>query len=667
MDLNDNPFYLLKAKTTDDKRKLLKLSEEALLNNDSSKINSARLVLSSPKRRIFAECSWFLGEDNKNLNRILESIKNINIKKIDFDLTNLSAANFFAYSILNSDLHEDGLFLIKNLIIFFDFIDSKKVLEAINQDRKISNIKLVNEAKDLNEELNNLRRFYISTINKFFDKLTISEYSNFFSNIIYDLYSDSKYEYNLLPELVDRYELNAKQIIDEGEVKISMQIDAIEKYISPKFYKGSLSLSLMTDKLIKSIDEWVRYVKPIQINFEQRGLVHSQSRNLAVVLRTLVGNISDLDIDLSLEISIDLKRLFIEVSEIKDLISQDINALTIAGAKIKVKKTKFKNKKIKEKTESKSKSKTQSKSLKKKYKNFSEVRKNNKNKKDRKNIYTIFNEFKSFLKSEKTYLIKLFLGISIVFLTIYFYGKQYDNFNPIVIRNSKIRETDNKSDFLFRGNKQYKAKNYKSAIAHYEKALTLDPNYFKAIFNLGLALYYLDNYDESISYFRKIISGKFENFEKRDAYLKLGDNLFLQKNYQLSTEAYTNAIKLDRSFSKAYLGRGRNYLKLEDYDSAEKDLLKYTNSGIRNWYAYQLLGDTYFYNKKYQQSIFYYDLAIKYADKNIDKSITYFYRGFSKKNLNKISDACQDFDIALKLSPENKNIEKIYQKNCNKE
>ena len=120
--------------------------------------------------------------------------------------------------------------------------------------------------------------------------------------------------------------------------------------------------------------------------------------------------------------------------------------------------------------------------------------------------------------------------------------------------------------------------------------------------------------------------------------------MFLQKNYQLSTEAYTNAIKLDRSFSKAYLGRGRNYLKLEDYDSAEKDLLKYTNSGIRNWYAYQLLGDTYFYNKKYQQSIFYYDLAIKYADKNIDKSITYFYRGFSKKNLNKISDACQDFD-----------------------
>ena len=178
MDLNDNPFYLLKAKTTDDKRKLLKLAEESLINNESSKINSARLILSNPKKRIFAECSWFLGEDNKNLDKILDSINNKN--KIDFNLTNLSAANFFAYSILNSDINEESLFFIKKLITYFDFIDSKKVLEAINNDRNLSNIKLLNDSKDLNEDLNNLRRFYISTINKFFDQLNIADYSNFF-------------------------------------------------------------------------------------------------------------------------------------------------------------------------------------------------------------------------------------------------------------------------------------------------------------------------------------------------------------------------------------------------------------------------------------------------------------------------------------------------------
>ena len=60
----------------------------------------------------------------------------------------------------------------------------------------------------------------------------------------------------------------------------------------------------------------------------------------------------------------------------------------------------------------------------------------------------------------------------------------------------------------------------------------------------------MEEYDESIFYFRKIISGNYENFEKRDAYQFLGDSLFQQKNYQLAIEAYSNAIKLERSFLK---------------------------------------------------------------------------------------------------------------------
>ena len=661
MDLNDNPFYLLKAKTTDDKRKLLKLAEESLINNESSKINSARLTLSNPKKRIFAECSWFLGEDNKNVDRILDSINHKN--KIDFNLTNLSAANFFAYSILNSDINEESLFFIKKLITYFDFIDSKKVLEAINNDRNLSNIKLLNDSKDLNEDLNNLRRFYISTINKFFDQLNIADYSNFFSNIIFDLYSDSKDEYTLLSELVDSYELNTKQLIDKKEVEISTQIDAIEKYILPKFYKGNISLGLMTDKLISSIRDWIRIVKPIQINFERRGLVHSQSRNLAIVVRTLVGNLSNLDIDLALEILVELKQLFTEVSEIKDLISQDIKALTFAGAKIKVKKTKIKDTKIKSKPESKDKSKTQSKSFEEKYKNFSEVRKNNKKKKERININTIFKDFKFFLKTNKFVGAKIFFFLIFGSLLLYFYDKNYDNLNQKFVENLEIQEGDNKSDFLLRGNKMYRAKNYKSAIANYKKALTLDPNYFQAIFYMGLALLQLEDYEESIFYFRKITSGNYENFEKRDAYQFMGDSLFRQKNYQLAIESYSNAIKLERSFSKAYLGRGIVFNKLQDYDSAQKDFLEAINLGMRNSLIYQLLGDVNFNTKNYQQGITYYELAIKYSEKDEYAATAHYWRGYSFLKMNSIDDACADFKIAYKLG--GKIYEKTYKKYCN--
>ena len=209
----------------------------------------------------------------------------------------------------------------------------------------------------------------------------------------------------------------------------------------------------------------------------------------------------------------------------------------------------------------------------------------------------------------------------------------------------------------------YKAKNYKSAIENYKKALTLDPNYFQAIYNLGLALYRLDKHDESISYLRKIISGDYANFEKRDAYNTLGDNLFLQENYQLSIEAYTNAIKLDRSSSKAYLGRGIVYKKLKNYDYAEGDFLEALNQGMRNGLLYSLLGDINFNTKNYQQGIYYYELAIKYYEKDEYLAGSHFWKGYSLLKINRIDEACDDFKIAYKL--DGKSYEKYYTKYCN--
>ena len=138
--------------------------------------------------------------------------------------------------------------------------------------------------------------------------------------------------------------------------------------------------------------------------------------------------------------------------------------------------------------------------------------------------------------------------------------------------------------------------------------------------------------------------------------------MFRQKNYQLSKEAYTNAIKLDRSYSKAYLGRGRAYKKLENYDSAEKDFLEAINLGMKNGLVYSLL-EVYFDTKKYQKSIPYYDLAINYYEKDEYLASAHLWRGYSLLKINIIDDACADFKIAYKLGGEI--YEKTYKKYCN--
>ena len=259
------------------------------------------------------------------------------------------------------------------------------------------------------------------------------------------------------------------------------------------------------------------------------------------------------------------------------------------------------------------------------------------------------------------------MWLGLVSFIVYFGTITFDDTN----QSSSKKENNfkfNKSNFLLSGNRLFKNKNYTDAIEYYKKALDIDPNYYQAIYNIGLAFYLSNNYSESNSYLRKIILGEeFDRFEKKEAFILLGDSLYMQEDYSASIEAYTNGIKLDLKNPNGYLGRGRAYLEIKEFDLAEDDFLKTISLGMKTPLVYRIIAAFYFDIRNYKQSIFYYDLAIKNTDQDIDNSSNYFFRGYSKKNLNKISDACQDFDIALKLSPENKNIEKIYQKNCNKE
>ena len=144
MDFKQNPFYILKAKSTDNKKKLITLSEEALLDKEEEEVNNARLILSNPRKRISAECSWFLGEDNKKLDQILDIIKTKDIKKLKFNLSTLSSANLLLYTIQNSNISKQNLFLVSQLINCFENINTKIVLEAINIDREKSNIPPIN-------------------------------------------------------------------------------------------------------------------------------------------------------------------------------------------------------------------------------------------------------------------------------------------------------------------------------------------------------------------------------------------------------------------------------------------------------------------------------------------------------------------------------------------
>lgn len=89
-----------------------------------------------------------------------------------------------------------------------------------------------------------------------------------------------------------------------------------------------------------------------------------------------------------------------------------------------------------------------------------------------------------------------------------------------------------------------------SSIASYKKFIFSpgainNPEYFVSNYNLGYALFKKKNYAEANSWFRKYVMYK-ENEPKEkinDAYLRIGDGFFMQKDYANAIDYYDEALK----------------------------------------------------------------------------------------------------------------------------
>ena len=72
MDLRHNPFYILGASMTDNKRRIMELAEEKSLFGDEEAVEEAKTILLDPIRRIDAELSWFPESDGRSAQALAE-------------------------------------------------------------------------------------------------------------------------------------------------------------------------------------------------------------------------------------------------------------------------------------------------------------------------------------------------------------------------------------------------------------------------------------------------------------------------------------------------------------------------------------------------------------------------------------------------------------------
>ncbi len=207
-----------------------------------------------------------------------------------------------------------------------------------------------------------------------------------------------------------------------------------------------------------------------------------------------------------------------------------------------------------------------------------------------------------------------------------------------------IKELDQSIVYFYRGLAYYYKKDYDHAIADYNQALKLDPNFAKAYYNRGLAYYYKKDYDRTIADYNQALK---LDPSSADAYYNRGLAYHYKKDYDRAIADYNQALKLDPNFAKAYYNRGLAYYYKKDYDRAIADYNQALKLDPSTADAYYNRGLAYYYKKDYDRAIADYNQALKLDPSTAD---AYYNRGLAYKNKGSKDNAVVDFKKVLELN-----------------
>ena len=261
-----------------------------------------------------------------------------------------------------------------------------------------------------------------------------------------------------------------------------------------------------------------------------------------------------------------------------------------------------------------------------------------------------------------------------------------------------IEDFYNNSDFYNLGNDLYNKGKYEEAIPYFDKSILLPGVDFNDYSRRAYSFYYLERYEEAIPDFQKAnedTPGYYYRFyiayslyklnrieDSKEAFYKELDELLL-------SELYTDENNTDYDID--YINKRANFIndvfdlriKLligeEKIDEAIKmnqllyDAFKYAfdeneDSELNTYLASTLREKANLFNlykEDYLRSIISMNEAVKFELENYEN---YRIRGDYKIKLNNVNGACKDYNTALSLVLDDKNLEKeiklVISKNC---
>ena len=192
--------------------------------------------------------------------------------------------------------------------------------------------------------------------------------------------------------------------------------------------------------------------------------------------------------------------------------------------------------------------------------------------------------------------------------------------------------------FLNAGNKSYKRGDLSKASSYYEKALSFDPAFYLAYFQLGVLQKKQGKSSIAIETLGKVLSIKPDHDK---TWFTLGTAYESDGKIDQAIEHYTKAIEINPGYSKAYGNLGKLYTDKNNYKEAENILKTITQIDPNYADGFMRLGLLFILQEKFEEAAVNLKISTEIDEKDYNKYFNLASAYNHLENFNEASKAAQ--------------------------